>query len=158
MGFDSIAHLTHFGGAIEGRGEFVRIDQAVDPSARSQMVIHSCQDDGVFGDAQSLTLGPADQQIKFMGPGDVVGPLNVVGEFHVDSATPTTTKVMTPVATTQCFITETGGKFPGGGESIVLEPKTVGTEQRWTLTAKHLSGGGVFATARCFPLNQNPTP
>jgi hypothetical protein len=154
FGFDQVAHLRWFGGS-EGRGEWASIEQALNPTSRSELAIHTCRDDGTGATAQSLAIGRPGEIVKFMGRGDVVGPLNTVGEFSVDSLI-NSTVVMTPVATSQCVFSTIGGKFPGDAEYVRIERVNLAGVERWQLAAHHLSGGGVFASARCFPLIQNP--
>jgi hypothetical protein len=135
----------------EGGEEWFRIDQAVAPDAPSTLRVHSCQD-AIFGSALTLQLRRFDRAVHFMGPNDRVGPLDEVGEFSVASAATPVEVTMTPVATTSCVLTGVSGKFEGGGEFVSLDH----SGPRWKLVAQHRSGGGLTATARCFPHQQPP--
>jgi hypothetical protein len=131
----------------------------------STIEANDCQQDGlghwIRGYANSLFIGtPSSGHLaKFQGPNPPNwGPINVVGEYPLSSSGSNLWrwKLLALSDYNMCYLAHVAGEFNGGGEfaKLDIQPDPDGLP-RWRLFVQHQSGGGVYATARCYAYHQD---
>ncbi|MBV8869127.1 MAG: hypothetical protein JOY65_06895 [Acetobacteraceae bacterium] len=158
---DAVSYLAGMSGQFDGGGESISVFQSTDPRGPSVLAAHSEAKDGFMrASGISVFFGQphSGQLARFWGPNGGNRPIQAAGEYGVNSAAGPADVAMAPYDQAFCFFTRISGKFRGGGEfvSIGVNP----SDNRWHLSARHLSGGapdGVAATAHCVMLHQAPS-
>lgn len=150
---DAVTVMTLVTGALQGGGERVTIAQSGDPFGSSTLVVHSCQKQLGFG-AYSFFAGKpqSGSNARFIGPKGT----GTAGQAAEYVSTPNQDVLLAPLTQAFCYFTEIGGAFNGGGESVTILPGAdANGVGRWVLQARHASGSGTWAKARCYKRDQS---
>ena len=150
---DAVTVMTLVTGAMRGNGERLTIRQSGDPFGPSQLILYSCQEQLGMG-AYSFFVGKpqSGHKARFVGPGGI-GTAGQAGDY---ASVANQNVLMAPVSKAFCYFTEVGGAWNGGGENVTILPaQDANGVNRWMLQARHASGTGVFARARCYARDQS---
>lgn len=149
---DAATVMTLVTGALRGGGERATISQSGDPFGPSILTLHSCQKQLGVG-AYSFFVGKpsSGKAARFIGPNGI-GSAGQAGEY---ASVANQDVMMAPLVDAICYFTEVSGAFNGGGESLTILPGSdANGVNRWVLQARHASGSGTVAKARCYAKNQ----
>lgn len=149
---DAVTVLTLVTGSLRGGGERVGVAQSGDPFGPSKLTLQSCQAQLGLG-VYSFFVGKpqSGRAARFVGPGGT-GTAAQAGEY---ASLGNQNVLMAPLAEAFCYFTSVSGAFNGGGESVTIVPATdANGVPRWMLQARHASGSGVDARARCYARDQ----
>ena len=153
---NAASYISGMSGNFAGGGEMITINHR--PHLISILNVSSCQP-FLAGFAQYFRAGSRDTTRRgfFWGPNNTRAAVHVAGEYAAASSQGPAMVRMAPVENAMCYFTRLGGKFRGGGEAaeIVPESNSLGMKV-WTLRVRSLQAQphGVFASARCYSLNQ----
>lgn len=146
------ANITLVTGALRGGGEHVSVDQMPGAAGAPGLIVHSCQKELAVG-VHSLFFGKpgGGSAARFIGPNGI-GTASRAGEYIsvLNRDVP-----LAPIGEAICYFSVIGGEFNGGGESVTIAPGAdAHGVRRWMLRARHRSGTGVWAKARCYARDQ----
>ncbi len=152
---DSIVPIAVNGmqGKAMGGGEYVQAIRDGDPNVPGKLRVGSQQGFMQGWASQFGVFDPPNGTPKFWGPPEVIS-INTNG---------VSSKQLAPYREAICYLSQVSGKFRGGGEQIILEPKA----DHWVLTVKAgcqlwnfpiankcLVYKHVQASATCYQFNQ----
>lgn len=149
---DAVTVLTMVTGAFKGLGERVTIAQSGDAFGPSTLLLNSCQKQLGAGVYSFFVGKPSSgKTARFIGPNGV-GTAAQAGEYQ---SVPNQNVMMAPLTEAFCYFTSVSGTFNGGGERVTIVPaQDANGVNRWQLQARHASGQGTDACARCYARNQ----